>query len=663
MTRLNAQQKAAVTHLGSPLLVLAGAGSGKTRVITEKIAWLIDRGHYPPDQIAAITFTNKAAREMKARVGKRLKRGRAEGLTICTFHSLGWRILREEPEACGRRKGLSILDQHSAADLARELLPTGAKNDLVYAIQAGIGRYKDAGIEPQAALAAATDENEARAATIYREYGDRLSALNAVDFDDLIALPAKLLADPVIRTRWRRRLAYLLVDEYQDTSAAQYRLLQQLVGDVGAFTAVGDDDQSIYGWRGARPENLSLLAADYPNLQVVKLEQNYRSTGKILQAANAVIACNPHELEKRLWSELGPGDDITVMSYADERDEAEGIARDILGAHHGSRIDWGACAVLYRSNHQARALEQQLREHGIPYVVSGGPSWFDAREIRDGLSYLRLLINPEDNPAFMRVANAPRRGLGSTAMARLGTYADATRQSLFAAAIDPMFQAELGDAAARAFRGFTNLLIEFNDRIERGDVSEIGLVFAELMDHIGYLEWLGGQDDDPKKVDRRRRNLDDLVGWIKRLGRDLDSAAELLARVSLVAGPDDDRGDGADLVRLMTLHAAKGLEFPRVWLAGCEEGLLPHQKSIDSGQIEEERRLMYVGITRAGRRLVISHCSSRRRQRESMECRPSRFLDELPAEVINWPGRGGDEPPTVDAAKANIAALKALLDD
>ncbi|TVS13493.1 MAG: ATP-dependent DNA helicase Rep [Wenzhouxiangella sp.] len=662
MIRLNPQQKAAVTHLDSPLLVLAGAGSGKTRVITEKIAWMIDQGHHAPDRIAAITFTNKAAREMKARVGKRLKRGRAEGLTICTFHSLGWRILREEPEAGGRRKGLSILDQHSAADLVRELLPSGAKNDQVYAVQAGISRYKDAGIEPDSALSRAQDDNDVRAAGLYREYCDRLASLNAVDFDDLIALPARLLADPVIRTRWRRRLAYLLVDEYQDTSAAQYRLLHQLVGELGAFTAVGDDDQSIYGWRGARPENLSLLAADFPNLRVVKLEQNYRSTGKILQSANAVIAGNPHELEKKLWSELGPGDNITVMTYADEQDEAEGIARDILGAHHGSRAAWGDCAVLYRSNHQARALEQQLREHGIPYLVSGGPSWFDAREIRDGLSYLRLLINPEDNPAFMRVANAPRRGLGSSAMARLGSYADATRQSLFAASVDPMFQAELGGTAARAFRAFTNLLIEFNDRIERGDMNDIGPAFAELMDHIHYLEWLAGQDDDPKKADRRRRNLADLSGWITRLGEAVDSPEELLARVSLVAGPDDDRNEGADLVRLMTLHAAKGLEFPRVWLAGCEEGLLPHQKSIDDGQIEEERRLMYVGITRAGRRLVISHCKSRRRQRESTECQPSRFLDELPADVVDWPGRGGDEKPTTDDAKANIAALKALLE-
>ncbi|HMA99331.1 MAG TPA: UvrD-helicase domain-containing protein [Wenzhouxiangella sp.] len=663
MIQLNPQQKAAVTHLDSPLLVLAGAGSGKTRVITEKIAWLVDQGHYRPDQIAAITFTNKAAREMKSRVGKRLKGQRTEGLTICTFHSLGWRILREEPEASGRRRGLSILDQHTASDLVRELLPPGAKNDMVYAVQAGISRYKDAGIEPEKALSRAEDENDARAAGLYREYCDRLKALNAVDFDDLIALPAKLLGDPVIRTRWRRRLAYVLVDEYQDTSAAQYRLLTQLVGEIGAFTAVGDDDQSIYGWRGARPENLSLLAADFANLRVVKLEQNYRSTGKILQAANAVIAGNPHELEKKLWSELGPGDNLAVMTYADEQDEAEGIAREILGAHHGSRLAWGECAVLYRSNHQARALEQQLREHGIPYVVSGGPSWFDAREIRDGLAYLKLLVNPEDNPAFMRVANAPRRGLGSVAMSRLGQYADATAKSLFAAALDPILQTELNESTARAFRGVTNLLIEFNDRVARAEVLEIGRIFGEMMERVGYLEWLTAQDDEPKKADRRRRNLDDLTGWIDRLGSSVDSAEELVARVSLVAGPDDDRHDAADLVRLMTLHAAKGLEFPRVWLAGCEEGLLPHQKSIDDGQIEEERRLMYVGITRAGRRLVITHCRSRRRQREQHDCQPSRFLDELPSDLVDWPDRAGQEKPSADDAKANIAALKALLED
>ena len=659
MSGLNDQQRAAVTHIDTPLLVLAGAGSGKTRVIIEKIAWMIDRGHYGPKEIAAITFTNKAAKEMRKRVSERLKKGRAEGLTICTFHSLGWQILREEPEACDRRKGMSILDAHSSTDLIREMLPSGAKNDIVYAVQAGIGRYKDAGLEPAQALARATDENEARAAEIYANYTERLTALNAVDFDDLISLPGKLLNDPVIRTRWRRRLQYLLVDEYQDTSEAQYRLLRQIVGDVGAMTAVGDDDQSIYGWRGARPENIAGLKDDFHNLTVVKLEQNYRSSGKILQAANAVIAGNPHEFEKRLWSDLGPGDDISVTEYDDDADEAEGITRDMLGAWHGGRVRWADCAVLYRSNQQARAIEQQLRENAIPYVVSGGPSWFDAREIRDGLSFLRVLANPDDNPAFMRVANTPRRGLGSGAMARLGTYADATGKSLFEAGLDEIFQSELPLPAARALRSFTNMLIDFNDRIERDGLAE---AYREMLEHIGYLDWLAEQDDEPKKVERRKRNLNDLVGWIERLAADVKSTEELIARVSLAAGPDDDRHDGADMVRLMTLHAAKGLEFPRVWLVGCEEGLLPHQRSVDDGQIEEERRLMYVGITRAGRKLAISYCRNRRRGGETSAREPSRFLDELPEDITDWPARHGAKETTKQDAQANIAALRALLE-
>jgi len=657
--QLNPAQRAAVTHIDSPLLVLAGAGSGKTRVITEKIAWLIDRGHYGAREIAAITFTNKAAREMKARISKRLGRKRIEGLTISTFHSLGWQILRAEPEAVGRRKGLSIVDQHSAGDLVRELLPAAAPGDMVYAAQAAIGRYKDAGLDAEQALDAATSEDASRAATIYAGYQQRLVALNAVDFDDLICLPAKMLEDPVIRTRWRHKLKYLLVDEYQDTSEAQYRLLGRLAADSGAFTAVGDDDQSIYGWRGARPENLINLKSDWPRLTVVKLEQNYRSTGYILTAANAVISCNPHEFDKKLWSEHGPGDRIEITEYADEADEAESIARAIVTEVHGGHARFGACAVLYRSNFQARTIEQQLREYGVPYVVSGGPSWFDAREVRDCLAYLRLLVNPEDNPAFMRVATAPRRGLGSGAMSRLATYADATHKSLFEAAIDPVFQFELPAQAQRGFRSFTNMLIDFNDRAERGSIGE---TFAEMLEHIGYLEWLIESDDDPRKADRRRRSIRDLTGWIERLCADVNSGAELIARVSLAAGPDDDRNDGADMVRLMTLHAAKGLEFSRVWLAGCEEGLMPHIRSVDEDSIEEERRLMYVGITRAERRLFISYARRRRRGGELVETVPSRFLEELPEKAISWPARHGSEQPTAEDAMDNIAALKAMLE-
>ncbi len=656
MLKLNPAQKAAIGHIETPLLVLAGAGSGKTRVITEKIAWLISKNHFDPNQIAAITFTNKAAKEMRTRLGKK-----ASEVLVSTFHSLGWQIIKGHPEAIGRRRGLSILDQHSAFDLVKELLPPGAPNDMVWAVQAGIGRYKDTGIDANEATRLVNDESSAQAASIYQRYDERLKALNAVDFDDLIRLPLVLFKNPEIRHHWHQRIGYLLVDEYQDTSLAQYQLMQALVGDRPGLTAVGDDDQSIYGWRGARADNLVHLERDYPSLKVIKLEQNYRSSGYILQSANHLIAHNPHVFEKRLWSEMGLGDRISIMGYANDADEAENVARDIMGAHHAHRTPWGECAVLYRSNQQARAMELALRELAIPYVVSGGPSWFDAREIRDGLSYLRLLLNPNDNPAFMRVANAPKRGLGSVAMAGLGQFANQHNKSLFEAALSDAFQQSAPPKAAQAFRGLTNLLIDFNDQIERNGLPAIGSIFKEMMDHMAYLDWVSA-NDEIKQKDRRRRNLKDLIGWLDRLGKEELSAEALLARLSLVAGPDDDRHDGKDLVRLMTLHAAKGLEFDRVWLIGCEEGMLPHTRSLDDGQIEEERRLMYVGITRAKRVLTITHCAQRRRGGEVASAEPSRFLQELPEDAIDWPQASGREKVTGDDAKANIAALKALLE-
>ena len=662
MSGLNPQQRAAVTHIDSPLLVLAGAGSGKTRVITEKIAWMIDKGHFRASQIAAITFTNKAAREMRKRVSKRIKRKAAEGLTVSTFHSLGWAVLKDDPEAAGLKRGISILDQHTASDLVRELLPGSVKSDQVYIAQASIGRLKDAGIDPGRALSGAESEGEAQLASIYSAYQQRLTELNAVDFDDLISLPAKMLEEPELRTRWRARMRYFMVDEYQDTSAAQYRLLRRLSGESGTFTAVGDDDQSIYGWRGARPENLDQLGIDYPRLKVIKLEQNYRSVGTILKAANAVIAVNPHTHEKRLWSEHGPGDRISVREFADEMEEADGIARSLMDSHGASSMRWGQAAVLYRSNFQAREIEKALREYGIPYRVSGGPSWFDAREIRDGLSYLKLLFNPEDNPAFMRVANTPKRGIGSSSMARLMDFARAAGQSLFEAATDSQFQRELPERAARGLRGFTNMLIEFNDRAQRGDPQEAGALYRELLDHIDYGEWLDEQADKPEQARRRRKSLNDLVGWVERLAKNTNSPDELIARITLAAGPDDERDIDADEVRLMTLHAAKGLEFPRVWLAGLEDGLLPHMRSIEEGRIEEERRLMYVGLTRAERRLSISLCKTRRQFGETSKREPSRFLAELPMELLDWPGKDGSKPPTADEARGNLAALKAMLE-
>jgi len=594
---------------------------------------------------------------MRTRLGKR-----GTDVLVSTFHSLGWQILKQDPYAIGRRRGMSILDQYAAFDLIKELLPSNAPNELIWAVQAGIGRYKDAGMSPLDATASASDEAASQSAIIYQRYTERLMALNAVDFDDLISLALTLLEDPAVKAFWHDKIHYLLVDEYQDTSQAQYQLMQALVGKRSALTAVGDDDQSIYGWRGARPDNLSHLQRDYSNLKVIKLEQNYRSSTHILKTANQLIANNPHAFDKRLWSDLGPGDRVSVTRYDSDRDEAEAVAREIFNAHHAKQTAWGQCAVLYRSNQQARQIELALRETGINYVVSGGPSWFDAREIRDGLSYLRLILNPDDNPAFMRVANSPKRGLGSVAMAQLGNHSDQNRSSFFEAALSEAFQATINPQAARAFRGFGNLLIDFNDQIERHGLESLGSIFTELMEHIDYLEWVSA-NDELKQKDRRRKNLKDLAGWLTRLGREGLSSDALLAQLALVAGPDDDRHDDLDQVRLMTLHAAKGLEFDRVWLVGCEEGLLPHARSLEEGQLEEERRLMYVGITRAKRTLNISYCGKRKRLGEVVSVEPSRFLEELPDECVDWPHQAGREPMTGEAAKANIAALKALLED
>ncbi|MGB0514477.1 MAG: ATP-dependent helicase, partial [Wenzhouxiangellaceae bacterium] len=420
-------------------------------------------------------------------------------------------------------------------------------------------------------------------------------------------------------------------------------------------------------WRGAKIENIQQYQRDFPNARLVRLEQNYRSTQMILKAANAVIAVNPHTHEKRLWSQHGPGDRIRVREYGDEIAEAEGIAQGLMEAHGGSSMRWGQAAVLYRSNFQAREIEKALREYGVPYRVSGGPSWFDAREIRDGLAYLKLLFNPEDNPAFLRVANTPRRGIGSSSMARLLEFARASGASLFEAATDGQFQRELPDGAARGLRGFTNLLIDFNDRAIRGrdhqDPEHTGALYRELIEHVEYFDWIDEQAEKPEQARRRRKSLDDLIGWIERLSRDISSTEELITRIMLAAGPDDDQDDNADEVRLMTLHAAKGLEFPRVWLAGLEEGLLPHRHSVEEGRIEEERRLMYVGLTRAERNLTLSYCKTRRQFGETSAREPSRFLSELPPDLLEWPGRDGRK--TVDAtqARGNLAALKAMLEN
>jgi ATP-dependent DNA helicase Rep len=660
---LNPAQRTAVTHTGSPLLVLAGAGSGKTRVITQKIAHLIRDCGVDPRAIAAITFTNKAAREMRERAARLLKREEGKGLTVSTFHTLGLNIIRAEHAALGYKQRFSILDAEDSGNLIAEL---AHKDEVATDDDARwrISRWKNDLLDPEQALAGAADAQEQAAARLYAAYQRSLRAYNAVDFDDLILQPARLLADDAeARERWQNRLRYLLVDEYQDTNAAQYRLLRLLAGVAGRLTAVGDDDQSIYAWRGARPENLARLAEDYPTLKVVKLEQNYRSTTRILASANALIGNNPHLFEKNLWSALGEGEPLRVIACADGEREAERVVMEVLKHRFKHRTSYRDYAILYRGNHQSRPFEKALREQGIPYKVSGASSFFDRAEVKDALAYLRLLANPDDDAAFLRIVNTPRREIGPSTLEKLGEYAGRRHQGLLAASSELGLAEVLPRRALQRLQAFTTMLEETARQAEEGDPVRAA---RELFAEIGYADWLRETSKEPKAAERRIENLNEVFDWMTRLAREGNEArslGEIVAHMTLMDMLDRQDGeDEADVVNLMTLHAAKGLEFPFVFMTGMEEGLLPHRASLDAGSLEEERRLAYVGITRAQRGLTLSFARQRLRMGEAVDCEPSRFLEELPAEHRVW-----DDPATATpeakraSGRASLAHLQDLL--
>ncbi|MFO1322959.1 MAG: UvrD-helicase domain-containing protein [Burkholderiales bacterium] len=661
---LNAPQREAVRYCDGPLLVLAGAGSGKTRVITAKIAHLIERGT-DPARVVAITFTNKAAREMRERAQSLLKaQGKADDaakVTIATFHALGLKILRTDAKAAGIKAGFSIFDPSDLESIVAELVAT-ADRGRTRAAQWRISAWKNALVTPAAALAAAQDDDEAAAARAYANYDEALAAYQAVDFDDLILRPLRLLeGDSGTARRWRQRCAHLLVDEYQDTNPAQYRLLRALTGDATPFTAVGDDDQAIYGWRGATLDNLAGLSRDYPNLKVVKLEQNYRSTARILRSANALIGHNEKLFDKRLWSELGAGDPIRVTPAADEDAEAESVLHRIRALKFERRAAYSDFAILYRGNHQARALETALRAQGVPYAISGGQSMFDRTEIRDVVAYLRLIANDDDDPAFVRALTVPKRGVGQATLARLSELAVARGESLFAAAFAPEFAGKIPARQFEALREFCTMINGLRYRAER---EPAGRLLNELMAATGYEAWLTDTLDKRDAI-ARTRSVRDFVDWLSRKGEtDGRNLLELTQTIALITMLESADGDGADAVRLSTLHAAKGLEFPHVFIVGVEEGLLPHREAVDAGNVDEERRLMYVGVTRARQSLHLSWCRARKRAGERMTGVPSRFIGELAQEDLRY----ADVPLTADDAASEKAAgserlksLKAML--
>ena len=663
---LNTEQRAAVEYISGPMLVLAGAGSGKTRVITQKIAYLIRDCGIKPIHIAAVTFTNKAAREMKARVKSLLGKGETRGLIVSTFHNLGLRILGIEYKHLGYKAGFSVFDATDTLVLIKGLYASESLSNVDDAEDArwAISRWKNDFISPEQAISNAENDLEIKHAMLYARYQRQLKAYNAFDFDDLILQPVVLFQQhPDVLEKWQHRIHYLLVDEYQDTNASQYQLVKLLLSNHGRLTAVGDDDQSVYSWRGARPENLALLNEDYPKLKLIKLEQNYRSTSRILKCANHLIQNNPHTFEKQLWSDLGLGSNIRIIECPGADGEAERVTVELNTHKFQKRTKFGDYAILYRGNHQSRIFEKYLRELQIPYVVSGGTSFFERAEVKDIMGYLRLLANQDDDTAFLRIINTPRREIGGSTLEKLGEYANARNVSLFEACFEMGLTTILNERAITKLQNFTNWINLLSDNAERGNPIE---VVNDMVKDIGYQNWLEEQSSDINIAEKRMQNVYELTDWLARLYKDEKgkNLGELVAHMSLMDILERNKEEAKeDMVSLMTLHAAKGLEFPYVFMVGVEEECLPHRTSIMEENLDEERRLAYVGITRAQKELTITYAKHRRRYGEDIECEPSRFLSELPEEEVEWEGGGRkvDEVAAKERGRGHLAALKDML--
>jgi ATP-dependent DNA helicase Rep len=672
MNKLNPQQQAAVKLVDSPLLVLAGAGSGKTRVITEKIAYLVREG-LSASNIAAVTFTNKAAREMKSRVSKLLDSNQSRGLNVSTFHALGLDVVRKEHVLLGYKSGLTLYDEEDKLKLLKNLIAHGKHDydaDKVEKYAWQIGQWKNAFVTAKQAESTSIDEQQI-IGRLYADYTRSLKAYNAVDFDDLILLPVLLFNEqPQVLEKWQNRIRYLLVDEYQDTNLTQYQLVKLIAGKLGNFTVVGDDDQSIYAWRGAQPENLSQLQHDFPRLQVIKLEQNYRSTGRILKVANQLIANNPHAYEKKLWSDLGYGEPLRVLSHKDELAEAKQIVAELIHHKFKSGGRYQNYAILYRGNHQSRLFESSLRENNVPYFISGSTSFFAYSEIKDILAYLRLIVNPDDDAAFLRIINTPRRELGPTTLEKLGAYAKQRQISLFTASTELGLSQSVSSKSVTRLQKFSDWLLATAERI---DCEDTFTAIEQMLNDIGYEQWLRENSKTNASAERKMKNVFELISWLKRIADkgspEPKALSDIIANIMLMDILERNQEEEAnDQVSLMTLHSAKGLEFQHVFLVGMEENILPHQNTIEADEIdgtsgiEEERRLAYVGITRAQRSLTFSYCTHRKKYGDVTECQPSRFLKELPKEELEWANKNKLSSEVIkERGKANLLNLKTML--
>lgn len=667
--KLNPQQQQAVEYVNGACLVLAGAGSGKTRVIINKIAHLIARCGYSPKQIAAVTFTNKAAREMRERVAHSIGKENSRGLTISTFHTLGFEILKREHKLLGYKSGMTLFDEHDQLALLKHLLPENVTEDkdLLKLLVTTISNWKNDLLSPEQTIALAKSDRDRVFSHFYDQYQNQLKAYNALDFDDLIMLPTLLFKQfPEAKERWQQKIRYLLVDEYQDTNTSQYELIKLLVGHEGNFTVVGDDDQSIYSWRGAKPENMGRLQQDFPKLKVIKLEQNYRSSQRILHCANILIDNNDHLFDKRLFSQLGEGEKLNVIEAKNEEHEAERIVGELIAHRFSRKTKYKDYAILYRGNHQSRLLEKLLIQNRIPYKISGGTSFFAKAEIKDMLAYLRLLVNQDDDAAFLRIVNTPKREIGAATLEKLGQLANEKQVSLFEAIFDFELIQRLTPKPYQALQDFARWVVELSDQAVR---SEPKSAIQDMLAKIQYEAYLYETATTPKSAEMQSRNVQTLFEWVEKMleGDELSEpmslnqvVTNLTLRDMMERGEDDDE---SDQVQLMTLHASKGLEFPHVFLIGMEEGILPHQTSIDEDNVEEERRLAYVGITRAQQTLTFSLCKERRQYGEVIKPEISRFLLELPQDDLLWEK---DKPQLTEVQKEqkvshNIANLRAML--
>ena len=667
--KLNPQQQQAVEYVSGPCLVLAGAGSGKTRVIINKIAHLIGKCGYLPKQIAAVTFTNKAAREMKERVAQSIGKESSKGLIVSTFHTLGFDIIKREYKHLGFKANMTLFDEHDQMALLKELTADLLQEDkeLLRTLINRISNWKNDLCSPQQAMTLARDKQEQTFAHCYDRYNKQLRSYNALDFDDLIMLPTLLFKqNEEVRSKWQEKIRYLLVDEYQDTNTSQYELIKLLVGERARFTVVGDDDQSIYSWRGARPQNMVRLRDDFPALRVIKLEQNYRSSQRILHCANILIDNNDHVFDKKLFSNLGEGEKLQIIEAKNEEHEAERVVGELIAHRFIAKTHYRDYAILYRGNHQSRLLEKILMQNRVPYKISGGTSFFSRAEIKDMMAYLRLVVNQDDDAAFLRIVNTPKREIGTATLEKLGSLAQEKHVSLFEAIFDFELIQRVTPKAYDALQKFARWIVELNDEIQR---SEPERAVRSMLASLHYEEYLYEYATSPKAAEMQSKNVATLFDWVADMlkGDEFNEPMNLNQIVTRLTLRDMlERGeeeDDSDQVQLMTLHASKGLEFPHVFLIGMEEGILPHQTSIDEDNVEEERRLAYVGITRAQRNLWFSLCKERRQFGELIRPEPSRFLLELPEDDLQWER---DKPPlSVEQQQAktqsHIANLRAIL--